>query len=178
MKIRSFKEWADIYKSETNDNLNLLPGFRVYYLPNRGFAAMKVDFEAKMLIIDQLSGDARFWRDMAEVCMAQANNLDVIATTCTRNIMPYMRLFGATLLDSEEISISYKDGCGKKLYRYLFQDEIGRAVMCSPRCINKDGNVEYWVTQYLKVKARPTIKEFFESQAGEKNVENQNNTTL
>ena len=95
MKIRSLKEWADFYTIKTNDIVNLLPGFRLYYLPNRGFATMKIDFEAKMLIIDQVAGDANFWRDMAEVCMAQANGLDVIATTCNRDLMAYMRLFDA-----------------------------------------------------------------------------------
>lgn len=174
MKIRSLKEWADFYTIKTNDIVNLLPGFRLYYLPNRGFATMKIDFEAKMLIIDQVAGDANFWRDMAEVCMAQANGLDVIATTCNRDLMAYMRLFDAEMLDAEKVSLEN----GTILSRYLFQDNIGRAVLASPRCINKQGKVEYWVTQYLKIKARPTIKEFLESQAGEKYVENQNDTTL
>ena len=174
MKIRSLKEWADFYTLKTDDIVNRLPGFRLYYLPNRGFATMKVDFEAKMLIIDQVAGDGKFWRDMAEVCMAQANGLDVIATSCNRDLMVYMRYFDAELLDAEFVGIE----SGMRLFRYLFQDNIGRAVLASPRCINKNGKVEYWVTQYLKVKARPTIKEFLESQAGEKNVENQNNTTL
>lgn len=174
MKIRSLKEWADFYTIKTNDIVNLLPGFRLYYLPNRGFATMKIDFEAKMLIIDQVAGDANFWRDMAEVCMAQANGLDVIATTCNRDLMAYMRLFDAEILDVEKVSLEN----GTILSRYLFQDNIGRAVLASPRCINQQGKVEYWITQYLKIKARPTIKEFLESQAGEKNVENQNNTTL
>lgn len=174
MKIRSLKEWADFYTIKTNDIVNLLPGFRLYYLPNRGFATMKIDFEAKMLIIDQVAGDANFWRDMAEVCMAQANGLDVIATTCNRDLMAYMRLFDAEMLDIESVGLEN----GTILSRYLFQDNIGRAVLASPRCINKQGKVEYWVTQYLKIKARPTIKEFLESQAGEKYVENQNDTTL
>ena len=88
--------------------------------------------------------------------------------------MAYMRLFDAEMLDAEKVSLEN----GTILSRYLFQDNIGRAVLASPRCINKQGKVEYWVTQYLKIKARPTIKEFLESQAGEKYVENQNDTTL
>lgn len=178
MKNRSLKEWADLYRAKTGDEVQLLDGFRLYYLPNRGFAAMKVDFEAKMLIIDQCCGDGKFWRDMAEVCMAQANGLDVIATTCSRDLYTYMRSFGAEMLDSELVSDWVTNGYGTNLYRFLYQDSLGRAVMVSPRCVSKHGKVEYWVTQYLKRKARPTIKEFLESQAGEQYVETKNNTPL
>ena len=178
MKNLSLKQWADIYVAKTGDEIGLLPGFRTYYLPNRGFACMKVDYESKMVIIDKVSGDGKFWRDMAEVCMAQANDLDVIATTCTRNLLSYMRNFDAELLDTEIVEHPFSNKYGKGLYRYLFQDSIGRAVLVSPRCQKENGEAEYWVTQYLKVKARPTIKEFLESQVGERNVENQNNTSL
>ena len=37
MKAKSLKEWIEIYETKTGDSFDLLPGYRLLYMPERGF---------------------------------------------------------------------------------------------------------------------------------------------
>lgn len=162
MAAKSLKEWIDEYESKTGDKFFTPAGFRLYWLPERGFASMKPDFEGKMLIIWQVCGDGKFWRDAAELYIANALGLETLISICTRPVIPYMRAFHWEVLDEE---------CVNGQYRYLCQDSAGRAVVLTHKDSgNKDNpNPEYWVTHYIKRKAARTFAEFFgeDEKAGE-----------
>ncbi len=143
MKGKSLKDWIELYENKTGDRAELPAGYRLFYLAERGFASMKPDFEGKMMIVYQTCGDAKFWRDFAELHSSIAG-FECIATICTRHIEPYIRGFGWEVIEKEDVD-------GK--YRYWCQDSIGRLVICTYK--NDDevtGEPNYWVTHYLNTK--------------------------
>lgn len=154
MLVKSLKGWIQQYEEKTGDKFDMPKGFKLYYLPERGFASMKVDMESKMCIIYQTCGDGKFWRDMAELMFTNLG-INCLSTICTREIKPYIRAFHWTILDEE---------CKNGQYRFLCQDSIGRAIIITHKDVGDNGIPEYWVTQYIRQKARPTIKEFLESE--------------
>lgn len=151
MKGKSLKEWIEIYEKKTNDKVAILPGYRLFYLAERGFATMKLDEEGKMVIVYQVCGDAKFWRDFAELVGATFG-CNCVATICTRHIEPYIRGFGWEILEREEV-----DG----RYRYWCQDSIGRLIIITYKHTDEEtGEPAYWVTHYFNTKATsPMIEE-------------------
>lgn len=146
---KSLKEWLSIYENKTGDRAELPYGYRLCYLAERGFASMKPDIEGKMMVVYQVCGDGKFWRDYAEM-MAAGMGLDCVGTICTRAIEPYIRSFGWEILSKTEIN-------GQR--RYRCQDSIGRLIICTYKC---DGDKEgmpphYWVTHYLNKKATESV---------------------
>lgn len=142
-KPKSLQEWIKIYEAKTGDKAELPYGYRLLYLAERGFASMKPDIEGKMMIVYQVCGDAKFFRDYAEL-MAAGMGLDCVATICTRAIHPYIRSFGWQLLETQ---------CINGQYRFVCQDSIGRKIIITHKDINETtGKPEYWVTQYLNEK--------------------------
>lgn len=150
MKGKSLKEWVKIYEEKTGEKAELLKGYRLCYLAERGFASMKADTEGKMIIIHQVCGDAKFWRDYAELIGATAG-FECVASICTRHVEPYIRCFGWEILEREEV-----DGH----YRYWCQDSIGRLVILTYKHTDPDTNEPvYWVTHYFNAKATSPLIE-------------------
>ena len=119
-KAHSLKEWIKIYEEKTGDNFDLPEDYRLFYMAERGFASMKPDLKTRLMVVYQVCGDGKFWRDYAELTFAVPMGLDAVCTICTRPIRPYIRGFGWEILDEQ-----CKDGqC-----RFLCQDSTGRAVM-------------------------------------------------
>lgn len=150
-KAHSLKEWIKIYEEKTGDNFGLPEGYRLFYMAERGFASMKPDLKTRLMVVYQVCGDGKFWRDYAELTFAVPMGLDAVCTICTRPIRPYIRGFGWEILDEQ-----CKDG----QYRFLCQDSTGRAVMITHKDEQENGLPEYWVTHYCQRKAAATIEEF------------------
>lgn len=143
MKPKPLREWLKIYEEKTNDKAELLNGFQLFYLPTRGFMMIKALPNGSILYIDKVCGDGKFWRDHAEL-MAHSLRFDHILTVCNREIRSYIRDFGGEILLEQNIN-------GEK--RFLCQDNIGRKVLATFRGKDKNGNDEYYVTQYINEKA-------------------------
>lgn len=138
-KTKTLKDWIKFYEDKTGDSVSLLDGFQMYWLAERGFCQYKIDIEGKMLIIYQVSGDAKFWHDMGEI-ICLANNLDYMSTICTRNINAYMRFWKWEV--AEEFNVNNQK-------RFICKDVHGRKVIITHQGINDKGNPTYYVTQYL-----------------------------
>lgn len=148
----SLKEWIKIYEDKTGDTFGVPEGYRFFYMAERGFASMKPDFKTRLMVVYQVCGDGKFWRDFAELTFAVPLGLDAVCTICTRPIKPYIRGFGWEILDEQ-----CKDG----QYRFLCQDSSGRPVMITHKDVQPSGLPEYWVTHYChKRRAAATIEEF------------------
>lgn len=151
----SLASWVEIYEKKTGERADFPEGYRLFYLAERGFALMKPCPEDKMMIIYEVCGDAKFFRDLAEI-YACSMGLEYISTICTRHIKPYIRAFGWKILEQQE-----KDG----QYRFICSDSIGRLVIITHMCINDvTQEPQYHVTQYLNVKATTDIDEFLASE--------------
>lgn len=150
-----------MYEDKTKDKAEILKGFQLFYLPNRGFMMVKplVNETGGILYIDKVCGDGKFWRDHAEL-MANAIGFQAIITVCNRNIESYLRDFGADILVVQEIN---------KQKRFLCQDSIGRKVVATYRGQDKFLQDEYWVTQYLHEKATTNFDSITEKKV-KKNV--------
>jgi hypothetical protein len=140
---KSLKGWVEMYEQKTGDKFGIPDGFRLIYLASRGFTIYKLDEEAKMIIVYQTCGDAKFWRDSLELIYGHVG-YDYIGTIVTRHVKPYIRAFGAEI-------IKEYDRDGKK--RYLCQDEIGRKVIFTEGGLNEKGEPSFLCVQYLKQKA-------------------------
>lgn len=154
MKGKSLKEWIDIYEKKTGDKFDMPVGYRLMYMAERGFASMKPDYEGRMMIVYQVCGDAKFWRDYAEL-VGSTVGMNCVGTICTRHIEPYIRCFGWEVLEKEDV---------EGQYRYWCQDSIGRLAICTYKNTDeKTGEPNYWVTHYFNTKATtPTIKRMME----------------
>ena len=139
-KAKSFDEWVEYYEQKTGDKYKCPNGYRVYYLPERGYSQMCRS--GNMILVYGTCGDGQFWRDYAEVT-ANALGLDAIGTICTRPPLPYIRFWGWRIERMEE-----KDD----FVRYYCKDKQGRRVILTPKHVEDNGDVTYWVTQYLKKK--------------------------
>lgn len=164
-KGKSLKEWVKIYEEKTGDKAELPAGYRLFYLAERGFASMKPSLEDKMMVVYQVCGDAKFWRDHAEL-YAATMGLDYVASICTRHIKPYIRGFGWSIISEQCINGQYRFNC---------QDSIGRKVIITHKDINDiTGEPEYWVTHYLNEKATESLN--FAPKGGGTDVENTEET--
>ena len=60
-------EYIKKYEQKTKDKFKPKEGFKLFYLPSRGFCEIGTTKDNSMLMIYQMSGDGRFWRDFATV---------------------------------------------------------------------------------------------------------------
>lgn len=137
-KAKTFDEWVQFYEQKTGDKYKCPNGYRVYYLPDRGFA--QLNRSGNMLLIYIVCGDGKFWHDFAEV-IASAMGCKALGSICTRPPLPYIRFWGWKIERKEE-----KDG----FFRFWCRDKQGRRVLLTPKHVEDNGDVTYWVTQYLK----------------------------
>lgn len=133
---KTLDEWIKLYEEKTGVPFRPEPRCRLIYFPDRGFA----EFAAanNMIIIHQLCGDAKFWKQVAEV-LAIEHDLTHLGTWCIREIEPYIRFFNAEIERVEELPD------GLKRYHCRFKD-TGKPVTCSPRFKREDGKITYMVT--------------------------------
>ena len=137
---RTITEWAKLYEDKTGDKAELPAGFKLYFLPERGFAMYKPDETGKIMLIYRVCGDAKFWHDVAEIIAYQLG-LKCFATIITRNVKAYIRFWNWTIV--EETTIDSQK-------RFLCHDNQGREVIITHKGIQKNGEPSYWCTQYLQ----------------------------
>lgn len=133
---KTLDEWIALYEKKTGVVFKPEPRCKMAYFPDRGFA----EFGAYkgMIIIYQLCGDAKFWKQVAEV-LAMEHGFNHLGTWCIRDIEPYIKFFDAEIERVEELPD------GLKRYHCRFKD-TGKPVTCSPRYYLKNGKIGYMVT--------------------------------
>ena len=136
MKSRTLKEWIQLYEKKTGTKFEPNPRGTIMFYPERGFA--EIGSTKDMVIIGQVSGDAKFWKQTAEV-MAKERRITHLGTWCIRNIKAYMKFFGAEIERIEDA------GEGYERYHCRLKD-TGKPALFSPTAINSAGNVVYMVT--------------------------------
>ena len=135
-ETKTFEEWVALYEKKTGVPFKRQELCQLVFFPDRGFA----EFAAlkDMIVIHQLCGDAKFWKQVAEV-LAMEHNMNHLGTWCIRDIEPYIKLFNAEVERVEELPD------GLKRYHCRFKD-TGKWALCSPRFKMDNGQIGYMVT--------------------------------
>ena len=136
-KTKTLPEWIELYNRKTPEPFKRDERFRLFFLPDKGFC--EIGNTEKMIVINQLSGDGRFWKKFAEE-LARENRFKMCGTWCVRKqIKAWIRLFGFTVTETE----NFPDG----LKRFKGIDENGRKGRMSPAYDGKTGEFKnYYVT--------------------------------
>lgn len=138
MSVMTLEDWIKKYNRKTPEPFKRDERFMLYYLPDRGFC--EVGQTDDMVIINQLCGDARYWKDKVSD-MARKVGIKKCGTWCIRQqVKAYIRLFGYKILKTENTA----DG----LPRYhCIHKETGKEGLMSPAFRYKDGGKQaYFVT--------------------------------
>lgn len=132
----TLEDYIKQYEVRTKEKFVPHPGFKLFYLPDRGFCEYRVTED--LVMIYQLSGDGRFWRDYG-LLLAQLTHCSHLGTICVRdNIKAYIRFWGYVVDREEELP--------NGLVRYHCKHkETGKAGLCSPAW-EDSGKVSYYVT--------------------------------
>ena len=126
----TLNEWIKIYENKTKEKFYPKEGFKLFYLPSRGFCEIKIIDNPYMLQIYQLCGDGHFWKDFAD-CMAQGMNIKIAGSLCIRNnILAYIRFWGYKIIKKEPLS----DGS----FVYIGLNKQGKKARFSPVFMHKD----------------------------------------
>lgn len=143
--IKDLLQWINEYKAKTGEEFYFLPKFTTWYLPDRGFCQWTALDDDKTIVVWNLCHDGRFWRDALE-CVAMQFGYDRIMTTCILPIKAYIRYWGWEIMQDFE-----KDG----MHRYICRDKVGREIVCTPKKINDDNTISYFVAHELRRKYKP-----------------------
>lgn len=133
---RREEEWKAWYERKTGLEWEENPRYRTYYFADRGLAQFA--FTKDMVVLNQVSGDGRFWKQAAEI-LARTLCCRHLGTWCIRKIESYMRLFGYEIEYVEEL-----DG-GLKRY-HCRNKATGQAGLASPSFMTKAGKLGYMIT--------------------------------
>ena len=138
----TLEEYIKKYEEKTRDKFKPKDGFKLFYLPDRGFCEIGVTTvfdKQKMMIIYQLCGDGKFWRDFA-LLLAQTLKIDKLGSICIRkNIKAYIRFWGFKITKKEPLN----DGS----FIYYAQNTEGKTARLSPIHIHDDtSRISYLVT--------------------------------
>lgn len=132
---RTLDEWISYYNRKTPEKFERDTRFELFFSPDKGFC--EVGQSGKMLIINQLAGDGRFWKAKVSDA-ARAAGLHVCGTWCIRrNIRAYIRLFGYHVTWAEDLG---------GLKRYHCKDADGRKGLASPAFRYNDETQAYFIT--------------------------------
>ena len=132
--------WIEKYEKKTGEKFEHQKGYKLFFLPKRGFCQMRMDGE--LLILGQVCGDGRFWVDHSRL-LASVVGCKAIGTFAVRkNIEAFIRLWGYRVYRTEELP----DG----LKRYFGIHKDGTKGQVSPYGERADGSVVYMVTWEVK----------------------------
>lgn len=149
-KPHTLEEWIGWYEQKTGDTFTLPDDYTINYHEKRGLMAIKPVFEKKMLVIEYVIGDGRFWYDVADM-LARQNGLRYIATICTRSVYAYIRFWKYKVIKTWEID-------GAK--RFLGIDDMGYyGTMTYSGKDKKTGNDTYIVIRYVVKGEKPELDE-------------------
>ena len=135
----SLEEYIKIYEQKTKDKFAPNKACKLFYLPERGFCELKVAEDNSMLMIYQLCGDGKFWRDFATL-FAQTLGIKALGSICIReNIRAYIRFWGYKITKKEPLS----DGS----FIYYAENNEGKKGRVAPIYIHEDKHrISYLVT--------------------------------
>ena len=85
------EQWVAKYNKKIPEGFKRDKKFALIYLPEKGFA--EILSTDKMIIVNQLCGEFKFWRKFAEE-LARRRGLKYAGTICIRNVEAYIRLAG------------------------------------------------------------------------------------
>lgn len=88
---KTLEEWIEFYEKKTKEKFERDKRFELFYLPEKGFA--EVMNTGKMLWVNQMCGDFKFWRDVVEKLTRQFGYSHA-GTFCIRHIKAYIRMAG------------------------------------------------------------------------------------
>lgn len=138
----TLEEYIKLYEKKTKDKFKPKDGFKLFYFPDRGFCEIGVTTVyngQKMMIIYQLCGDGKFWRDYATLT-AQNLNIKKIGSICIRkNVEAYIRFW--------EFKITKKEPLDDGSFIYYAENKEGKAARLAPIRIHDDpSRISYFVT--------------------------------
>lgn len=130
-------EWIAFYNSKTPEKFVRDERYEFFFSPEKGFC--EVGMTKNMLVIHQLAGDARYWKNRVSKA-ARRIGLKMCGTWCIRKeILAYIRLFG--------YKIEYKEELPDGLSRYHCKNKKGKHGLASPSFRYKDdGTQAYFIT--------------------------------
>ena len=133
-------EWIAKYNSKTKEPFARDERYNFFFLPEKGFC--EVGMTDNMYIINQLCGDARFWKGKVDD-MARETDVKMCGTWCIRpEILAYIRLFGYKVLYQDIL----EDGAVK--YTCIHR-ESGKKGWASPNYRYKDNNQQTYLITWV-----------------------------
>jgi len=108
---RTLEQWIAQYNKKIPEGFKRDERFTLFYLPEKGFA--EIMDSGKMIVINQLCGELKFWREFAEK-LAKKIGYTHAGTLCIRNIEPYLRLAGFIPYEIEDTAQGYRYFCRHK----------------------------------------------------------------
>lgn len=108
---KTLDEWIALYNKKNYEEFKRDEKFGLFYLPEKGFAEI-VD-SGKMIIVNQMCGEFKFWRDVAEK-LSRHRGYKVAGTICIRPILAYIRLAGFKIDRIEETNLGDRYFCTDK----------------------------------------------------------------
>ena len=133
---KSLEEWIKLYEKKTGTAFKAAPRATLQFDADKGFAEFGVFKD--MVIIGQLCGDAKHWKNFGEN-LAKQLGLNHLGTWCIRKLEPYIKFFNV------EVDMIEEAGEGLKRYHGHFKD-TGKKALFSPRSRNSAGKIVYMVT--------------------------------
>ena len=132
-------EWIGFYnRKNPQDPFQPTDGFELFYVPEKGFC--EVLFLGDMVIVGQLAGDARFFKEHIDKVAAQMGIREGGTICIRKEIRAYIRLFGYRIDHVEELSD------GTKRY-YGSNKKTGKWALYSPGyTYDATGELAYLVT--------------------------------
>lgn len=133
-------QWIQKYNEKTDEPFKRDTRFELFYLPNKGFCEVGLSDNKKMFIINQLCGDARYWKDKVDL-LARSQQVGMCGTWCIRpEIKAYIRLFGFKIIQQERLN----DGSIKYVGKHKDTGKLGWATPAYK--YNDTGTQAYFIT--------------------------------
>lgn len=134
----TLNEWIEQYNSKTPEKFERDTRYELFFNPERGFC--EVGEMEGMIVINQLCGDARYFKDKVDDA-ARASGIKIGGTWCIRKeIKAYIRLFGYKIIET------YKLSDGNERYVCVHK-KTGKGARVSPSFYYKDSKIQaYFIT--------------------------------
>lgn len=139
----TMEEWIEFYNSKTNEPFRRDNRFDLFFVPEKGFCEIGLNQPHTMYIINQLCGDAKFWKEKVDG-LARDTGIMMCGTWCIRpEIYAYIRLFGYkviqddVLVDGKHKIVATHKKTGKKgwaspAYTYKFNGQTAYLITWEP----------------------------------------------
>jgi len=131
----TLEEWIAKYNEKSPEPFQENTGYALYFEMEKGFC--EIGFTKDMVIINQMCGDGRWWKDAVDR-IAETAGLHHIGTWATRSVKGYIRRFGYRIYQTENLIDGTK--------RYFFIDDNNHKGIASPAYRNADGTLTYYLT--------------------------------